>query len=68
MVKEKRKKQRSVDFWFVRYFASVKGKECFQIFVSFNLVMENIILSKYLFNIFTGVFDKIFKVIRFFDI
>ena len=69
-VKKRKKKQRNVDFEFVRYFASVKDKECFQIFfVSFNLVIENIILSKYIFNnIFTSIFDKILKVIRFFDI
>ena len=69
-MKEQRKKQRNVDFGFVRYLASVKDKKCFQIFIlSFNLVIENIILSKYLFNnIFTSVFDKVFKVIRFFDI
>ena len=67
---DKRKKQRNVDFGFMRYFASVKDKECSQIFlVSFNLLIENIILRKYLFNnIFTSVFDKIFKIIRFFDI
>ena len=69
--KRKKKKQRNVDFGFVRYFASVKYKECFQIFLmSFNLVIENIILSKCLLfnNTFTSVFDKIFKLIRFFDI
>ena len=66
----KNKKQKNVDFGFVRYFNSVKDKECFQIFfASFNLMIENIILSKYLFNnIFTSVFDKIFKVIRLFAI
>ena len=68
--KKRKKKQRKVDFGFVRYFASIKDKECFQIFfVSFNLVIENIILSKYICNnIFTSIFDKILKVIRFFDI
>ena len=41
--KKKIKKRR---FGFVRYFTSVKDKEWFQIFfVSFNLVIENIILS-----------------------
>ena len=62
MIKEKRKKQTNVNFGFMRDFASVKDKECFQIFfVSFNLVIENIILRKYLFNnIFTSAFDKIF--------
>ena len=64
--KRKKKKQRNVDFGFVRYFASVKYKECFQIFLmSFNLVIQNIILFN---NTFTSVFDKIFKLIRFFDI
>ena len=68
--KRKKKKQRNVDFGYVRYFAGVKDKECFQIFfVNFNLVIENIILSKYVFNnIFTFIFDKILKVVRFFDI
>ena len=68
--RKKKKKQRNVDFGFVRYFASVKDKECFQIFLlKFNLIIENIILNKYLFdNISTSVFDKILKVIRFFDI
>ena len=48
-IKEKRKKQRNVDFGFLRYFANMKDKECFQIFlVSFNLVIENIILSIFL--------------------
>ena len=67
---KKRKIQRNVNFGFVRYFVSVKNKEYFQIFfVSLNLVIENIILNKYLFNnIFTSVFDKIFRVIRLFDI
>ena len=66
--KKKKRKQRNVDFGFVWYFTSVKEKECFQIFfVSFNLVIENMILRIwYLF--FTNVFDKIFKVIGFFDI
>ena len=69
MIKNERK-QGKVDFGFVRYFDSMKDKECFQMFiVSFKLVTENIILSKYLFNnVFTSVFDMIFKVIRFFDI
>ena len=60
MIKEKRKKQRGVDFGFARYFASVKVKECFQIFfVSFSLVIENIILGKYLVNnVFTRAFEE----------
>ena len=44
--KKKQKKQRNVDFGFVRYFPNVKDNECFQIFfLSFTLVIENIILS-----------------------
>ena len=59
--KRKNKKQGKVNFRFIRYFANVKDKECFQIFfVSFNLVIKNINLSKYLFNnIFTSVFEVI---------
>ena len=43
--KRKKKKTKKRRFGFVRYFTSVKDKEWFQIFVSFNLVIENIILS-----------------------
>ena len=65
--KRKKKKTKNVDFGFLRYFTSVKDKECFQIFfVSFNLMIENIVLSNYLFNNnFTSVLDEIFK---FFDV
>ena len=53
---KKRKKQRNVDFGFVKYFARVKDKVCFQIFfVSFNLVIEKINLSIFLI-IFLQVF------------
>ena len=68
--KRKKKNTKKRRFWVREIFTRVKDKEYFQIFfVSFNLVIENIILSKYLFdNIFTSIFDKIFKLIRFFDI
>ena len=53
---KKRKKQRNVDFGFVKYFARVKDKVCVQIFlVSFNLVIENINLS-----IFLIIFLRVF--------
>ena len=65
--KRKKKKTKNVDFGFLIYFTSVKDKECFQIFfVSFNLMIENIVLSNYLFNNnFTSALDEIFK---FFDV
>ena len=46
LLDDKKKKIKKRRFGFVRYFTSVKDKEWFQIFfVSFNLVIENIILS-----------------------
>ena len=68
--KRKKKKAKKRRFWVYEIFRQRERQGMFSnLLVSFNLLIENIILKKYLFNnIFTSVFDKIFKIIRFFDI